>query len=126
MTQLIRALCVFTLLLCTGIPAASAHDASIKSMAGIIMHLNHFPSDSEKHELEAIASDEHVTPGERALAGALLRMQHTVEGEDSAALRALAVDKNASQGERELADILLGIHHHPSVNDQQRLKTLSD
>jgi len=126
MTRLIKTLCVFTALLWAAIPTASAHDASIKDMAGIIMHLNHYPSEGEKQELAAMAGDNHLSTGERALAGALMRMQHSVEGEDAAALRTLSADKNASPDERELADILLGIHHHPSASDQQRLKALSE
>lgn len=126
MTRLIKALCVFTALMWVAIPAASAHDASIKNMAGIIMHLNHYPSDNEKQELAAIAGDDDLTPGERTLAGALMRMKHAVEGKDAAALRALAADKHAAPDERELADILLGIHHHPSGIDKQRLKALTE
>ena len=126
MTKGIRALCVFTVVLWAAMPNAMAHDASIKSMAGIIMHLNHYPSDSDKKTLAAIASDDHVSSGERTLAGALMRMQHSVEGQDAAALRALTADKHASQDERELATILLGIHHHPSASDQKQLKSLSE
>jgi len=116
---------IFILLYMT-IPVAIAHDATIRNLAGIIMHLNHYPSDAEKHELEALASDKHVTQGERTLASALMNMQHSVGGDDATALRALTANKDASQSERELADILLGIHHHPSANDQQRLKSLSN
>lgn len=124
MTRLIRLSFVFISLLLASAPVASAHDASIVTMAGIVMHLQHYPSEAEKKELAAIASDSSVTSGERTLAGALMRMRHMVEGADAAALRELAANIHASKDERELADILLGIHHHPSAVDKRRLKEL--
>jgi len=107
--------------------SATAHEDSspaISTMAGIVMHLNHYPSDSEKQALQEIIDDMHATAGERTLAGALKRMQHQVGGDDAEKLMALKNDAQASEAEREFADILLGITHHPSSNDEQRLQNL--
>ena len=112
-------------LLLAALPAAAnAGGDAIRTMADIIMHLNHYPSDSEKQTLNGIIHDPKATAGEKTIAGALMRMRHSVGGDDAAALRALAADAKASAGERELADILLGIHHHPSAMDRQRLQKL--
>ncbi len=105
-------------------PAALANGTAIGTMAGIIMHLNHYPGSGERKVLDGIVNDKHATSGEKALAGALMRMQHRVGGADAARLRELISDKHASKAEQTLADILLGIAHHPSGSDRQRLKAL--
>ncbi len=101
-----------------------AHGNAVSTMAGIVMHLNHYPSESEKKVLTEIAQDAHATAGEKVLAGALIRMRHQVDAADAAKLRTLAADSQAGKDEREFADILLGIAHHPSAADRQRLQTL--
>jgi len=124
MRKIIGSLLVLPVLLWTAVPAAEAGGSAISTIAGIVMHLNHYPGNSEKQTLANIARDDHATAGEKALAGALMRMQHSVQGSDAAALRDLASDQQASHGERELADILLGISHHPSASDTRRLQSL--
>lgn len=125
MKKIIGSLLILPVLLWAVPPVALAGGSAISTMAGIVMHLNHYPGNSEKNTLANIIQDDHATAGEKALAGALIRMQHSVQGSDTTALRSLASDKQASQGERELADILLGISHHPSSSDMQRLQALS-
>jgi len=107
-------------------PAVAHEDGSsaMNTMAGIVMHLNHYPSDSEKQTLQQIIDDTHATAGERTLAGALQRMQHKVGGDDAEKLMSLKNNPQAEPAERELADILLGIAHHPSASDQKRLQQL--
>lgn len=103
---------------------AGAGGSAISTIAGIVMHLNHYPSDSEKKALDAIVNSKQATTGEKVLAGALMRMQHQVGGSDAEKLRALANNGNASKQERTLAEVLLGIAHHPSAADKERLKAL--
>jgi len=125
MRKTIGSLLVLPVLLWAVAPVALAGSSAISTMAGIMLHLNHYPGNSEKQTLANIIHDDHATDGEKTLAGALMRMQHSIKGTDAAALRALTSDKLASQGERELADILLGINHHPSSSDRQQLQSLS-
>jgi len=103
---------------------AQAADSNISSMAGIVMHLKHYPNGNEKEQLAAIVSDQQTTAGEKALASALKNMQHKVSGSDANALQQLQSDPSASNQERELATILLGIAHSPSTQDKNRLKAL--
>jgi len=125
MRKIIGSLLVLPVLFWTAVPVASASDSAISTIAGIVMHLNHYPGSSEKQTLADITRDDHATAGEKALAGALMRMQHSVKGSDATALQDLASNKHASHDERELADILLGISHHPSSSDMRRLQSLS-
>jgi len=124
MRKIIPVFLAVPLLFMTMTGTAAAHGSAISTMAEIVMHLNHYPSDSEKKELAAIVNSERASPGEKALAGALMRMQHQVGGNDAEKLRALANDGNASEQERTLAEVLLGIAHHPSAADKEKLKTL--
>ena len=112
-------------LMFAALPAAAvAGGDAIRTMAGIILHLEHYPTNAEKRTLDGILRDPSATAGEKTIAGALMRMQHSVGGEDASALRALAANAKAGAGERELASILLGIHHHPSAMDRKRLRKL--
>jgi len=124
MRKIIGFLLILPVSLWIAVPYAMAGGSAISTMAGIVMHLNHYPSDSEKQTLKNIIQDDHATSGEKALAGALMRMRHSVQGADAAALQALTSDKQANHNERELADVLLGITHHPSSNDMRRLQSL--
>jgi len=125
MKKIIGFLLVLPVLLWAVAPMALAGGSAISTMAGIVMHLNHYPGNSEKQALANITRDGHATAGEKTLAGALMRMQHSVQGNDATALQSLVSDKQASRDERELADILLGISHHPSSSDMRRLQSLS-
>lgn len=126
MKKSISYLLVLPVLFGTMVSVAVAGGSAIGTMAEIVMHLNHYPTDSEKKTLDRIVHDENATAGERVLAGALMRMQHQVGGDDARKLRELAADKNASNKEREFADILLGLAHQPSASDKERLKALLD
>jgi len=125
MRKTIGSLLVLPVLLWAVAPVALAGGSAISTMAGVVLHLNHYPGNSEKQILANIIHDDHATTGEKTLAGVLMRMQHSVQGTDATTLRSLASDKQASHDEQELADILLGINHHPSSSDMQRLQSLS-
>jgi len=124
MKKILSLLFVLPVVLFSALPMVSAHESSVSTMAGIVLHLNHYPSNDEKTTLAEIVADAHATAGEKALAGALARMQHHVDGADAAALRALAADAHAAKGEQVLANVLLGINHHASDADKARLKAL--
>jgi len=125
MKKTIGSLLILPVFLWAAAPVALAGDSTISTMAKIVMHLNHYPGDSEKQTLANIIHDNHASAGEKVLAGALMRMRHSVQGSDAEALRTLASDEHAGHNERELADILLGISHHPSSSDKQRLQSIA-
>jgi len=103
---------------------ALAADSAISTMAGIVMHLNHYPSDSEKETLAGITRDGSATAGEKVLAEALMNMKHSVGGNDARKLHNLISDDHASKQEKALAGVLLGLAHHPSAADKERLQPL--
>ncbi len=102
--------------------ASTPPDSALNSIARIMITLNHFPSDKEKRELQAIVNNEASTDGERILANALMAMQHQVSSSDRARLQALKDNESADGIERELADILMNMNHQPSSRDRDRLR----
>ena len=124
MKKIIGSLLILPIFLWITVPVALAGGSTISTMAGIVMHLQHYPSSSEKQILASIVQNNQTTAGEKVLAGALMRMQHAVRGVDAVALRTLVADKHASHDEQELAGILLGITHKPSSSDMRRLESL--
>lgn len=124
MNKTIRYLWLLPVLFVALPSALHAQGEAVSTMAGIVMHLNHYPSGSDKKTLAAIAQDAHTTAGEKVLATALMNMRHQVGGADAKKLRALVADEHADKGERELADILLGLNHKPSASDKKRLRSL--
>ncbi len=113
-------------ILLVGMQAATAAstppDSALHSIARIMITLNHFPSDKEKQELQAIIDSESATDGERTLASALMVMQHQVSRSDRGKLQQLKDDESADGIERELAEILMNINHQPSPRDRDRLR----
>src|ERR1039457_6191822 len=64
-----------------GLTASIAHAAeskAVQTMAGILMNLHHFPSDSDKQALMQITEDKSATADERTVAQALMNVKHTV------------------------------------------------
>jgi hypothetical protein len=106
-------------------PVALAQTDATRTMARILMHLNHFPSDADKAELAAIVDDEAAGEGERTVARALLNMQHQVSDDDRAALEALARDSAAAENLRTLAGVLADVNHAPTGAQKDELKPIA-
>lgn len=121
-------ICVLSILLFLGITAGVAdagESMAVRTMAGILMKLQHFPTDTEKQTLKQLADDKATTTDERAVAKALMNVQHTVAGTDKPNLEAIVSNAKASSSVRMLAGIILSLHHMPSDSDKERLRTLN-
>lgn len=113
---------VCTVLL-TGIQSVYAASDAVKTMAGIMMGLNHYPSDSEKETLKGIVGGT-ATEAEKAMATAMMNLQHQATAADKAKLQKL-IDDDATPGPvRALAKIIANINHKPSSADKKVLKDL--
>jgi hypothetical protein len=106
-------------------PLAAAETKAVQTMSGILMKLNHFPSDAEKKTLQAIVDDKTTTADERVVAQALINMKHKPAAEDQTKLEAVAKSKTASESVKTLATIVAGLNHTPSEADKEKLKKLS-
>ncbi len=107
-------------------PAQASQDSkAVKTMAGILLKLNHFPSDAEKKTLQGLIDDKATTAHERTLAHALMHLQHAATAEDKPKLAAIGKDAAAPASVRTLADILLRLNHMPNAADKEKLADIA-
>lgn len=100
-----------------------ADDASSqKTIAGILMNLNHFPSDADKATLMAIAQDESNGRGTRAIATAVANISHAATAEDKETMTRIMGIAQAPAEVKALAGIVLGINHVPSADAKEALQ----
>lgn len=104
--------------------SAVADEDPIRTMANIMMHLEHYPSDSEKKTLETISSSNSVSSNVKTLASAMANLQHKVSSGDKPKLEAIVADAKASGNEKELAEIILHLNHEPSSSDKETLNKM--
>jgi hypothetical protein len=111
-----------------GLTASMAHAAeskAVKTMAGILINLHHFPSDSDKMALAQITQDKSATADERTVAQALIDVQHTVAAADKPKLEAIVGNAKAADSVKTLAGVILDLHHMPSDADKAKLQPLT-
>lgn len=127
MTKHCRALVLSSLMLIGlgAAPAALADDAeAAKTIAGILVGLNHFPSADDKATLAAIAEDDANGMAVRSLATAVAGIQHSASAEGKAALEQIVMSDMASAQTKSLAKIVLGINHVPSAEAKASLQAM--
>ncbi|HXU93781.1 MAG TPA: hypothetical protein VFP33_09010 [Gallionella sp.] len=107
-----------------GAQSVLAASAAVREMAGVVMHLEHYPSDTEKAKLKAIAADKGSTEQERVIATAIANLRHEVAAGDADKLRKVTGDMSAPAEVRELAGIVLNISHTPSAADKRKLEAM--
>lgn len=108
-----------------GTQPALAASTAVRGMAGIVMKLNHYPSDAEKAELKAIVANKESTEQERTIATAISNMDHKVAAGDADKLKQVMNDMSAPAEVRDLAGIVLKISHKPSKEDKRKLEMLA-
>ncbi|OGS90066.1 MAG: hypothetical protein A2061_09780 [Gallionellales bacterium GWA2_59_43] len=108
-----------------GAQSALAASAAVREMAGIMLHLSHYPSDAEKARLKAIVADKGSTEQERVIAAAITNLEHKVAAGDADKLKKVAGDMSAPAEVRDLAGIVLNINHKPSSADKSKLEAIT-
>ena len=121
-----RGLSYFLSLLCLvlGTQVALAATPAVSDMAGILMHLEHFPSDAEKAKLKDIIANKATTEQERMLAVAITNLKHAVADADKPKLQKLTSDTSAPAEVRDMAGIILNLDHKPSAADKGKLQQM--
>lgn len=107
-----------------GTQSALAASGAVREMAGIMVHLEHYPSDSEKAKLKGIVDNKGSTVQERALASAISNLKHKAAAEDKEKLKQVMDDAAAPAEVRELAGIILNMSHMPSALDKGKLEKM--
>jgi len=102
----------------------AAESKAVQTMAGILLHLQHYPTDADKQSLKQIIEDKSATKDERTVAQALIDVQHTVAAADKPKLEAIVKNGKATSPVKTLAEIILKLNHMPSASDKEKLKAL--
>ena len=121
----IRTLSACLFLGIAGSIANAGESQGVQTMAGILLQLQHYPSDAAKQTLGKIAEDNSVSADERTVARALMNVQHTVAASDKPSLEAIVNDEKAPTSVKTLASVLLRLNHMPSDNDKEKLRALA-
>lgn len=105
--------------------AGQAHGGMhLRQMAEVMEHVNHYPSDAEKKELNKIVSDSAATEAEKTIATAIINLQHSASDADKAKLDKIVNDASQPTNIRELARIVRNISHKPSGDDIKKLHSM--
>jgi len=115
---------VSMLVLMFGAQSALAASQAVREMAGIMDHLEHYPSDAEKSKLKGIIDSNGSTAQERVLATAISNLKHHATDADKDKLKQVMNDTAAPAEVRELAGIILNINHMPSAADKSKLEQM--
>ena len=100
--------------------------ANVRTMAGILARLNHYPNDADKKSLQAIVDDKTTGANEKTLAQALINVQHTVSPADKPKVEAVIKDATTSAPLKTLASVLVGLNHTPSAAEKETLAKLAE
>ena len=103
----------------------AAESSAVQTMATILLHFQHFPTDADKQSLKQITEDKSATKDERTVAQAILDVQHTAAPADKPKLEAVVKDDKAPSSVKTLASVVLNLKHTPSETDKEKLKALA-
>ena len=104
--------------------ALADNASAAKTIAGILVSLNHFPSDADKAALAAVASDETNGRGFQLIATAVSKIQHAATAEDKEIMNRIIASDRATPAAKALAEIVLGLSHMPSDAAKSRLRAM--
>ncbi len=104
---------------------AIADDSPASTLAGILIDMNHFPSEAQKEQLTAISDDADASANLRSIASAIAGIEHTPSAEAQAELNGILISEAASPEEKTLAGAVLRFQHALSVEDRAALEDLA-
>ncbi len=98
-------------------------DGDLKTIAGIVAGMNHFPSDAEKATLTAIV-DSSERRGVQMIASAVLNIQHAANAEGKETMGQIIAFDGAPANVKALAEVVMGFSHMESVAAKATLADL--
>ena len=97
----------------------------VQEMAGVLVSLEHYVTDSQKSWLMDIARNAG-TKQEKVVANAIANVNHTVADADKPKLKRVIDDETTPAEVRDLAGIILNLNHQPSSTDKNKLHQIMD
>jgi len=110
---LLRLSMVFVAFISINQVALADNDSAARAIAGVLVNLNHFPSDADKAVLMEVANDESNGQGFRAIARAVHNMQHAASAEDKELMGRIMAADQADPRAKALAEIVANFSHVP-------------
>lgn len=104
--------------------AIADNASSATEIAGIVVSMNHFPSDADKERLMAISADESLDVGVRDMATAVTNIAHAANDDGKAAMAAIIAGDEAPDRAKVLAGTIAGFNHAASDEDKAKLSEL--
>src|SRR6266404_5295117 len=89
----------------------AAESKGIQTMARILVHLQHYPTDADKQSLKQITEDKSATKDERTVAQGRRFEQHTVATGETPKLEASVKSDKGSSSVKTLAEIIVKLSH---------------
>ena len=106
-------------------PLVAQESAATKSVAGILLTINHFPNDADKKTLTTLAGQSSTTAQEKVLIAAIVGMMHSINAADKPKVEAVMKDAKASAGVKQIATILSTFLHTASADEKAALKKIA-
>ena len=122
--MIIRKICFMWVMMLMVQPVMAATSA-VQEMAGVLVGLEHYATDSQKSRLMELARNAG-TNQEKVVANAIANVNHTVADADKPKLKRVIDDETTSAEVRDLAGIILKINHQPSSTDKNKLHQIMD
>ena len=97
----------------------------VQEMAGVLVSLEHYVTDSQKSWLMDIARNAG-TKQDKVVANAIANVNHTVADADKPKLKRVIDDETTPAEVRDLAGIILNLNHQPSSTDKNKLHQIMD
>jgi hypothetical protein len=107
--------------------AMADNASSASEIAGIVVAMNHFPSDADKAKLMAISADDSLAGGIRVMATAVGNISHAANADGKAAMAGIidgTTDAEAPDRFRALAGVVAGFNHMASADDKAKITEL--
>jgi hypothetical protein len=103
---------------------ADADDAHTKTMAAMLIPMEHYPSTAEKQVLQTILDSATATANEKIIATAIMNLEHEATAEDKDNLQTVIDDSSSTADEKTLATIVHAFMHYPTDADIEKLQLI--
>lgn len=116
---------IAAVLICAFAPFVYAdNDQATEVIAGVLMSLNHFPSDDDKMALQALVDDDGVGPAFKAVANAVMGIEHSASEDGKAAMAQVLEAEDADPRAKSLAQVVMDLNHGASDEAKAAVQAL--
>ena len=119
----VKKICFMCVMMLMVQPVMAATTTAVQEMAGVLVSLEHYPTDSQKSRLMELARTAG-TQQEKVVANAIANLNHTVADADKPKLKLVIDDETTPAEVRDLAGIILKLNHKPSSTDKNKLQQI--